>query len=161
MKKRAVMFLFMLAAALSPVLAFAEEVAANPMPAIEVPAGHWWSGIVSWLVPMLITALITVSGFVSKFINTKLAEARTSESGKWYGTAFNLAGIAVRAAETYFGPDTGTGVKKKEQARQWLKERLIAIDPSILTKTPNLDSLLSGFIDAAYHDAFVAIAPLK
>lgn len=148
--------------------AFADQVqpvaaaTATTVSSIAVPAGSpWYATIIASLFPLLLAALTWLAGVASKFVASKLGEAKTSESGKWYAMAFSLAGIAVRAAETNFGADTGKGAQKKAQATQWLKERLTAMDPTILTKTPNLDALISGFIDAAYQDAFTAVVPLK
>jgi len=147
-----------------PVLAFAEEatVTATNVSTIAVPPGSpWYASIIAAIFPALMAALIWLSSRASQFIATKLAEVKTAEQGKWYAGAFILAGMAVRAAETQYGPDTAKGADKKTQAVQWLKDRLVAQDADFLKKNPNAESLVKGLVDAAYHDAFVAVAPLK
>lgn len=123
----------------------------------------WLDTLLQAVVPLLITALTGLLAWLGKKGATlieKLAQkSHTGEYAAWYATAFNLAGIAVKFAETKYGPDSGTGEKKKAEAVSWLKARLVSLDPGILN-TPNLDSLLNGLVDAAYNDLFVALRPL-
>lgn len=120
--------------------------------------------ILNAAIPILVAGLTALLAWLSNnlktWISQQASKANTAESAAWYATALNLAGIAVRFAESKFGPDTGNGAEKQKEASQWLKQRLIAIDPQIVDKTPNLDLLIDGFIGAAYHDAFVAVSPL-
>ena len=146
-----------------PLVAFAEDAAvvATTVSSIAVPPGSpWYASIIAAIFPALMAALIWLSARVSSFIATKLNEAKTSEQGKWYSMALGLAGLAVRMAETKYGPNTATGKEKKADAVNWLKERLAAVDPTFLSKNPNAESLIAGLVDAAYHDAFVAVSPL-
>ena len=149
---------------LMPLLAFADDipvVAAN-VSTIAVPEGSpWYATIIAAIFPALMGALIWLSGRISQYVASKLAEVKTAEAGKWYAGAFILAGMAVRAAESSFGPDTATGAAKKEKATQWLIDRLVAQDKDFIKKNPGFKDLVGGLIDAAYHDAFVAVAPLK
>ena len=116
--------------------------------------------ILNSIIPVLLAGLTALLAWVSKNIKTwiaqKASEANTSESAAWYVTAMNLAGIAVKYAETKFGKDTATGEKKRAEAVSWLKARLYSIDPKMKIN----DSDLAAFVDAAYHDVFVAVSPL-
>ena len=133
----------------------AGEFIASPMPA---PTGNWWDSLVVAIVPLLLGALTALSAYLSSLVNGKIKEIKTKEYSQWYGMALNLAGIAVRYAETSFGPDTATGAKKKEIAVNWLMDRLKALDPKI---NEHIDrSQVAAFVDAAYHDAFTALSPL-
>lgn len=138
----------------------AEETAITVSSIATPPGSPWYATLIASIFPILLGALTWLSGRISMFVATKLREAKTSEQGKWYSMAFVLAGMAVRAAETSFGPDTQTGAEKKAKAKAWLKDRLVAIDPTIVDKTPNLDSLIEGLVNAAYQDAFTALSPL-
>lgn len=116
------------------------------------------SELVKSIVPITISALTALIAYVSSYVNRKIKEAKTTEYNKWYGMVLNLAGIAVKAAETKFGPDTQTGIEKKQHAVNWLMTRLGALDPKIDEHIKRSD--IEAFVDAAYHDAFVAVAPL-
>lgn len=145
-------------------LAFADPNTTAPTITLP-PNAPWYAQIIATIFatifPALMGALIWLSSRISQFVSTKLADVKTAEQGKWYSAAFLLAGMAVRAAETQFGPDTAKGEEKKRKASQWLIDRLVAQDPNFLKKNPNAQDLVNGLIDAAYHDAFVAVAPLK
>lgn len=120
--------------------------------------------IFNMLIPLILTGLTALLAWLStaarNWISKVAASHDTGESSQFYSLAFNLAGMAVKYAETKFGADSAQGVKKKQEAANWLKQRLIAVDPTILAKTPNLDSLIDGLVDAAYHDVFEAVRPL-
>lgn len=154
------LWLFLFTMALPVVVAFADG--ATPTieaPAIAVPPGApWWASMLAAIVPLLLGALTALSAYVSSFVNRKIKEVKTSEYNQWYGMVLNLAGIAVRYAETNFGPDTGKGNDKKQLAIDWLMSRLKALDPKI---SEHIDrSQIAAFVDAAYHDVFVALRPL-
>lgn len=116
--------------------------------------------VLNSVVPAILTALAAFVAWVSKHLKTwivqKASEANTKESAAWYGTALMLAGIAVRAAEAKYGPDTDRGQEKADMAADWLKNRLLAIDPKLKIK----DSDIRGFVHAAYAEAFGLVTPL-
>lgn len=120
--------------------------------------------LLSAVLAAIIAGATALLGWVSKNIKTwvaqKASEANTKESAAWYGTAFMLAGIAVRFAETKFGPDSGSGKEKKRAAVEWLSDRVRAIDKTFFEKTPNADRMIESFIDAAYAEAFNIVSPL-
>ena len=144
---------------LAPATLFAADfpVSNFDVPVVQ-PTGNWWDTLAAAIVPLLIAALTALSAYLSSFVNRKLKEAKTAEYSSWYGMALNLAGIAVRYAETSFGPDTQNGAKKKEAAINWLMARLKALDPKINEHIDRED--VAAFVDAAYHDVFVAVSPL-
>lgn len=116
--------------------------------------------IINSVIPIVIAGLTAILAWISKTVKSWLskaaADSKTSESSKFYALAFNLAGMAVKLAETKFGPDSGTGMKKRQEAVDWLRARLQAVDPKIKIS----DNDLNGFVDAAYHDVFAAVSPL-
>lgn len=146
-------------------IAFADESAAiATVPVIPAEPGHWWSGLLSTILAAVLaglTALITwMSNNAKKWIQQKASEQNTKESAAWYATALYLAGIAVKFAYDKYGPDTSKASDLRREASNFLKARLIAIDKEILMKNPNLDSLIDGFISAAYTDVFKVVSPL-
>jgi len=116
--------------------------------------------ILNAIVPLILTGLAALVAWATSNIQTWIkqtaSKANTTESAAWYATALSLAGIAVKAAETKFGAETGKGQEKVEDATQWLKARLLTIDPKMKIR----DEDLKGFVDAAYHDIFKAVSPL-
>lgn len=134
--------------------------AVTAVPAIPIPSegAPWWAGIIATIMTALLGALTWLSKQASSFIKKKLEEVKTKENDKWYSMAFNLAGIAVKYAETKFGPDTATGQEKREEAIDWLMARLKAIDPNINSHIDRKE--VAAFVDAAYHDIFTALSPL-
>lgn len=153
---------FLMALATSPAFAAVTVVAATNQPAVAVDPIHQ---ILNAALPMLLAGLTALLAWISKnaknWIAQQASKANTAESAAWYATALSLAGVAVRYAESKYGPDTGKGIEKQKEAAEWLKQRLVAIDPDILLKTPNLNTLIDGFIGAAYQDAFELVSPLE
>lgn len=127
---------------------------------VVVPPTDTLHQILNTVLTLILSGLTAMVAWATPKIQTwikqKASEANTKESNAWYGTALSLAGIAVRYAETKFGADTGTGMKKRQEAFDWFKARLLAIDPKMKID----DAALYGFIDAAYHSVFVALSPL-
>lgn len=117
-----------------------------------------WQGVVAMIVTALLAALTWLSHKAAEFFSKKIEDVRTSENTGWYAMAFSLAGIAVKYAETEYGPNTNEGEKKRELAINWLMDRLRALDPKIDSHIKRDD--VAAFIDAAYHDVFVAVSPL-
>lgn len=122
-----------------------------------IPEGKWYSGILAGILSLILGGMTWLSANASRLVNSKLTEVKTKEANAWYSMALNLAGIAVRYAETQFGADTATGAKKRELAVDWLMARMKSIDPKGTIDRANV----AAFVDAAYHDAFNAVAPLK
>lgn len=142
---------------------------ADPAPAVP-DNSPWWMKLLAPFIATLATTLVAgltailawVTNNIKTFFAQKASEANTKESAAWYKTALFAAGMAVRYAESKFGPDTAKGQEKQKEAAGWLKERLVAIDPSIKTKMAagEFDKLVDGLVGAAYHDAFEAVSPL-
>ena len=165
MKKRPMMFLLAAFALAWPVVLFAEE-AANTIPVVPVPQGHWWSGLASTVITAAIaglTALIAwLTNNIKSYFKQKASEANTKESAAWYGTAVFLARMAVNAAKNKLGPGTATQDQVVDKAVKFLKDRLAAIDKDILdpVKNPKLDELLEGLVLSVYNLPFEVSAPL-
>ena len=148
----------------APVVATVPAVNSPATPTTDADGGHWWSGLLATVLAAVaagLTALITwMSNNVKTWIQQKASEQNTKESAAWYATALYLAGIAVRYAHDKYGPDTSKGDELRREAAKFLKERLVAIDKDIIVKNPSIDSLIDGFVRAAYTEAFKAVSPL-
>ena len=112
--------------------AFADGVSAT---VVATDTSDPFHAALNTVIPLILTGLTAFFAWVSKHLRTwikqKASEANTKESAAWYGTALMLAGIAVRAAESKYGPDTDRGQEKADMAADWLKNRLLAIDPKL------------------------------
>lgn len=137
------------------VIGFADEAATT-----FVSTGDPFHDLLNALIPMILTAVTGLMAWLSKaakaWIEHLTAASKTNESGAFYALAFNLAGMAVKYAETKFGPDSAQGLKKRDEAVAWLKTRLLAIDPKMIISETDL----AAFVDAAYYDIFLAVSPL-
>lgn len=136
----------------------------SAIPITNTDGGHWWSGLLATVLSAAATGLTALLAWLSnnakKWVQQKASEANTKESAAWYATALYLAGIAVRFAYDKYGPETAKAHELRKEAARFLKDRLIAIDKDIVLKNPQLDSLIDGFVRAAYTDFFKVVSPL-
>lgn len=151
--------------ATAPPVATVPAVGTPATPTTNADGGHWWSGLLATVLSAAaagLTALLAwLSNNAKNWVKQKASEANTKESAAWYATALYLAGIAVRFAYDKYGPETAKAEELRKEAARFLKDRLIAIDKDIVLKNPQLDSLIDGFVRAAYTDVFKVVSPLS
>ena len=111
---------------------------------VQVPA---WQEALMGLIMTAITALL---GFATKAVITWENGLVTGKHAAWVNTAMGLAGAGVRMAEAKFGPNTDTGIKKREDAVNFIMANLKGVS----------QAQAQQFVDAAYADAFLVAAPL-
>lgn len=94
--------------------------------------------------PIVTSAIVTLIAFIIKYVIEKTKATNNA-------AIITLAGTAVRYVETHFGPDTGTGIQKEQQAVDFLCSKFKWLPRDEAMK----------FIKAAYQAIFTNIAPLE
>lgn len=99
--------------------------------------------LIEGLAPLLTAGLVALIGFATKYFVERIRSSNNA-------TILMLAGVAVRYAETKFGPDTGRGREKEQIAVDFLVKQIKGLNRQVA----------ENFVKAAYSAAFTNIAPL-
>lgn len=101
-------------------------------------------GIVEGLGPLLTAGIVALIGFAIKYVVERIRSSNNA-------TILMLAGVAVRFAETQFGPNTGTGAEKQKVAVDFLCQQIKGLNRTVAEQ----------FVKAAYQAVFANLAPLE
>lgn len=100
--------------------------------------------LINGLGPLLTAGLVALIGFAIKYVVERIRSSNNA-------TMLMLAGVAVRYAETHFGPNTGTGLQKQQVAVDFLVQQIKGLNRSVAEQ----------FVKAAYQAVFTSISPLE